>query len=978
MTREALRSVHRTAVEVYGAFLEKCVVSRVAMDRDGPAPRQKTRMHFVDGRPVRLLTISGKGGWSPDSARSEVWAKSDNISLLDHVLSVARGALMFWLADAVREVPSESEQTAIEARARALVSIAFLHDIDKDLGLSRGAEIAVDAVAERMSRYGIDEFLAARSVRLSPAAMLNYVEQVEGTQAAATKAAPDFDRRIAAVCPYVELADKLEGAFARDGVEGVRTLLERWQGSKHSALTDWAAVEVHDHLHGFLLDELQTALSEASLKVTGLLPLIEVVHDGRLLCLVRAEGQQDVKRQALKIFLKALPYGLRFAVNNRLACEFIGGSASWKACRKVMEPDRWEQAPFANLLALPRTLAQERQEEIDLMFSHAGMATSWVSLEDGAPGASAKPAIDHPGGDPGWLEMEPAHALTFLAIALNHKDEGRGISPDAASRERQLSELLERKGQVPPQWLTGVTDDDRARRVLLAIWTVAAVWRLEDEDHSLAAKLLDSVLGVGGLVHAWIDGGDEAEGLARRIRDTSGEITEALERRFGLYLGRGSMPAVDGGRSKRCILCNEPVSESGKVSSASRVHGVKVSAFSGRDGRNDHLARPGGDTHLCSVCLAELQLRSDAQRNSRMGGDLPPLVSSPVTTGLFGGLAYQDENTNSSLDLHDLNRLDVRKGRVYHGLDCQRKRIRVARLEPIPTRDEGLVEKLVMMLKAVRRLGRPIHIFRGAPSRHPGIWHFDALPPWLVRVLGGNSLRIEQLPQALRNLELFDNISKANGLGVEWAKRALDPCRRVRLGALCVAWGRAVDQLRGKNRGQNINWATIEIRARERALSLIDGNGGGRVNLSDSDDPLVRLAWLASRIQRRRGSADSTNKQLLCWKTAMDFVPAAERSVSKDETALILGLAARLEEDLRRGGNDAAARKHRDGEPLNKGCIDFATHFVRQVWGQVFGGKEPVSQQQRHAAAIYRFSLLESYSARGIPEPDQSDGESDR
>ena len=98
--------------------------------------------------------------------------------------------------------------------------------------------------------------------------------------------------------------------------------------------------------------------------------------------------------------------------------------------------------------------------------------------------------------------------------------------------------------------------------------------------------------------------------------------------------------------------------------------------------------------------------------------------------------------------------------------------------------------------------------------------------------------------------------------------------------------------------------------------------------------------------------------------------------MSKDETALILGLAGRLEEDLGRR-RDAAARKHRDGEPLSRGCLDFATHFVRQVWGQVFGGKEPVSQQQRHAAAIYRFALLESYSSRGIPEPDRDVGESD-
>ena len=93
---------HRTAVEVYGAFLEECVLAHVADDRRGQPP--KVSASRIDGRPVRLVAISGKGGWSDDPILAERWAKNDNISLLDHLLSVARGALMFWLADALRSV----------------------------------------------------------------------------------------------------------------------------------------------------------------------------------------------------------------------------------------------------------------------------------------------------------------------------------------------------------------------------------------------------------------------------------------------------------------------------------------------------------------------------------------------------------------------------------------------------------------------------------------------------------------------------------------------------------------------------------------------------------------------------------------------------------------------------------------------------------------------------------------------------------
>ena len=282
---------HRTAVEVYGAFLDECVIKRAGADRDGPSP--KVFATKIDGRPVRLVTISGKGGWSKDAVLAEQRAKNDNVSLLDHLLSVARGALMFWLADAPRPWSGEAELAETERLAYALVCIAFLHDIDKDLELPRGENIAVSAVAERMERYGINEFLIKHRHTISPAAMLNYIEEVEGTQAARSPAAPDYDRRIATACRYVELADKLEGTFTSrkpgDGVEGVIASLgdpNRWPVLQDSGLKQWDKIEIHDHLHVFLLDHFQRALSSACEDVAGRLPLIEIVHDGRLLCVI--------------------------------------------------------------------------------------------------------------------------------------------------------------------------------------------------------------------------------------------------------------------------------------------------------------------------------------------------------------------------------------------------------------------------------------------------------------------------------------------------------------------------------------------------------------------------------------------------------------------------------------------------------------------------------------------------------------------
>ena len=972
MSNQSQDFAHRTAVEVYGAFLEECVEARVSKDREGTA--EKASAAKVDGRPVRLVTLSGKGGWSPDPALAERWERNDNISLLDHLLSVARGALMFWLADAPRSWSSEAEVAEIERLAYAVVCIAFLHDIDKDLDLPRGAEIDVADVEERMRRYGIDEFLANRRIRISPAAMLNYIEEVEGTQAARSSVAPDYDRGIAKTCRYVELADKLEGKFtSREqgaGVNGVLSLLKRWPALQDSGLKQWVKLEIHDHLHVFLLDQFQRALSATCKTLTGRLPLIEIVHDGRLLCIIPQEHVDDVKKKALDSFLDDLPYGLRFAVNNRLACEFVGGAASWEACRDVMNPKgNWDG--FANLLALPRPFARGHREQINALFDAAGMTTSWSSFEDSAVGATVKPALDHPGGDPGDLDMEPAHALAFLAIALNHVDGKRKTAaPSADCRERELVECLKAKGRQPPEIVASVSDKDgRVRRILLALWAIGEIWRLADDDLDDAQDLLDAILGRDGLVGLWLEGDDSRTGLSRQIEDTSSDIVNALRQRFTAYLsGRPAMPFDVGNSPKRCILCNEPVGASWRVSTASRAHGIKASAFSGRDGRNDHMASPSGDTHLCPVCLAELQLRQNAQDEFRGSGDLPPLISSPVSMGLLGGLAFERENTEVSMGLHDLNRLEIKKGSVYRGLDCQTRRIRVARLETLPNTDKELVNRLHMTLRAVRRLGRPIHIFRGAPRRHPAIFYSDALPTWLERLLGGDSLRIEQLDEALSKLELFEKMAEANGLGIEWARQLADPTTV--LGALCVAWALAVDR-RGNGGNKDQAWSLIEEKTREQALAHIRKTGGEQVNLKDNQDPLIRLAWLAAQIQQRRSTRDATNKQLLCWKIALNFYVGAWHSTTKDRTALILGLAGTLEEELTRK-SDAAAKKHRDGQSLDQACIEFATHFANEVWPKVFKSKEPTSQERRRAAAIYRFALLETYRKRGIPEAENS------
>ncbi len=983
MTNRLQRSPHTVAVEVYGEFLDTCILENVAHDRVGES--RQVSANKIDERPVRLLTLSGKGGWSDDPNIAEEWSNYTNISLLDHSLSVARGALMFYVIQASEDVGIFCSWDDITRLAYALVSIAFLHDIDKDLQLERGSPIPEASVAERMNRYGIDSFLSNKGITISPAAMLNYIEEVEGSQAARSPAALDYDRKIAAMSSYVEVADKLEGMFLdqRSGVNAVISSLEnlnQWPILKNTILRHWEVIQIHDHLHSFLLDQFQIALSSACKNKSGLLPLIEVVHDGVLLCIIPRTKSREIREEALQSFINSLPFGLRFSVNDRYTSEFVEGRATWELCRDLMgQTSEWNH--YVKLFALPRGFVTKHvEEEINTLLRAADLETSWVGLDEGATGATVKPFGNHPNGSRSCFPLNSDQALAFLTIALNHKDKrGKDSAPDADTRQRELLRIFGALDLSPPEIYAELANDPRAQRTLLAMWTISVLWDMSLYDEDSALKLFNDILGHEGLTGTWLEGNMSRTGISDQVIDNSSDINHALERRFGELLSGGVIHQHDtDGTSKRCILCNVPTSHKRKVSSSLNVHGVKVSAFSGRDGRNDHLALSDRDTHLCLVCQAELKLRYKAQandkrsKNQRSKDIIPPLISSPVTTGLFGGVIYEQELDCQSLGLNEILRLDMKEGKVYMGLDVQMKPTRIARLESLLPHDAKLVVKLRKILQSIQRIGRPIHLFQGAPNPHPAIFYSDALPRWLVYILQGDSLRIEQLDTAISNLEFFEIVLNSHGLGVEWAKRMADPEKNIRLGTFCVAWVEAIERI-GSGSGQAISdWIKVAHIARHKALTLIHQSSNNDMKLADNTDPLIRLAWLATRIQKRIGNTASANEQLLCWRAAVTFLFSARKTITDDQRALILGIAARLEEKLTRGIPHAAAKKYRDGLSLQQACIDFAAHFVERVWVEVFKSKEPLSRDQRNASAIYRFTLLELYQERGISESDKS------
>ena len=94
---ETLRTAIKAVEKVYNEFLEEVVEKYVLKERVGSLG-ERERKEINKGKsqnilPVNLMSISGKGGWSDDPELAERYAKNTNVSLLDHLLSVTRGAM---------------------------------------------------------------------------------------------------------------------------------------------------------------------------------------------------------------------------------------------------------------------------------------------------------------------------------------------------------------------------------------------------------------------------------------------------------------------------------------------------------------------------------------------------------------------------------------------------------------------------------------------------------------------------------------------------------------------------------------------------------------------------------------------------------------------------------------------------------------------------------------------------------------------
>lgn len=921
------------AAEVYQAFLAEVVEVGVLRQRAGPALDQKKQRELdagrsIDSRPAHLMTVSGKGGWHPDPVQRERRADSTNVTLLDHLLSVVRGALTFAALDVLGTDP-ETDRDLLAADLRVLAAIAFMHDLDKDLELTRDTALPLESVAERWTSYGLDRFIGERCA-LAPDQVRSLIEQAEATQSRRSPPAEDPPRRIINLIGYVALADKLDGLWLKEGIAAVLKRLREDRQLRSDLLRDWTVIDLFDPHHPFLIDELQRAVSACCRPVP---PLIEIHHDGRLIVLVPADRAREIIDAAIKWMSRQLAknlFGLRVNVSNRGVPELLDSQPDHETLKQFMSLDL-PDADLASLFRIKKDLAGPAMtREMDTLLQDIGLAPNWPK----SPGQTITP---YP--TPASLsEAARPHlrCAAHLALLVNHKQVKE--LPDYAAREQAV---LDSVGSERPVWISAMPDD-ASRRILTCLWAT----RLAVD----APEIHERIWGCHGILAQWLEGPQDGRGLRDTVQGKGADVMAAVVRHLQERLDSKAMTG-SGGADRRCLFTDSPVPKDATFKESDGLYEIKKSAFSGREGRLESIESDLGETHISPVSYAEHRLRAHVHQTvvGRADG-IPTLLSSPSATGLFGGLALNNDQDFRTLSVYDLAREQVTKGQVYRGFDVYRHRYRMARFERMPERLEDQAVLLRLLLRANLRIGRPLHLFRGLPVAEKAFFYFDAMPRRLADVIGGSRLRLEQMPTALERLETALLILETNGLGLEVFDRYARPATR--LGAICLTWAHLHDAARDGKPDRS-------KRFRQEFEQLLTED-----KMSDTEGPLVALGRAAARIQRRPRFDASANEEMLSFNIGLEAAIQAWRLGQRDPESLAMAIAGELDTNLARK-DKRAARVHRDGQSFQQGCVDFARQFVDDVWLNVLNGRPPSQASRRILASIYRMSFLTAPRAKG-------------
>jgi hypothetical protein len=948
----------KEAETVYKEFLDEVVKKHVIDNRCSSQDEfgrelsekekkliQQGKMH--DPRVVRLMSISGKGGWHKDVEKQKRYAKNYNVTLLDHLLSVTRGSLMLASLDWLSRNP-DMDAEFLRRKLYVMAVVAFMHDIDKDLRIPRITDVSTvtDAdVEQRLKLYGIHEFLDGVNVKIEADKLLYLIDKVEALQA---------NRRLPKELPprfmdgslplYVRFADKLDGIWLSDGIEGVLERLKTDRSCIRSEFLDEAhVIDLFDPHHPFLIDELQRRLSAFSRRKIGVPPLIEIHHDGRLLMLLLGTEQEvkTIKELAIQNLCQSLPFSLDLFVSPRgepyLLNEKPNHERLWEFVSNLKQEKLQSlfrvKSVYKELIKLPLydllddfDLSPVFPERISASQKTLTLYASQVDMSEKAK----------------YRLKKVAHAVLLLNLLLKTKAKDKNEIPNYAEREQAFLACIP---ESRPEWIGEEITDGHSRRILTALWAITIAIENQEVDEAIWGK-------ENGLLKQWLEGTEDGKVGFRQFMTAEGDsVIKGVEEYFRQLFAAERIEVEDEDAEGRCLFTDQPVDIKDRIQDKMGLGklGIKASAFSGRDNRPEALDLDHGETNISPISMAEYKLRLQVHEQTSKGKiEAATLIYSPATVGLFGGLAMDIDQDMSVMSLQALSSFDVRSSNII-GMEHYMGRYRITRLEYVPGKMADQVNKLHRLLKAGLRIGRPIHVFRGLPTANRAFFYYDAMPRLIAELVsnGKNELRLEQISPAIKRLELAKLLLDTWGYGYNALQLYANP--KTRFKGICFAWCGLYEKSR-----------LIVSRLELEYESYFDGGELKMNSVTREDGVMVKLGKLAATIQAfpKKGFQASKSEQTMVFDVCLEVLGEAFKLPQPqiDKSSLVNGVAERLETMLARR-DLVAAGKHRSGS-FQEACIDVATLFIEDFWIGVMNKRFPSQDNLRFLKSVYRMAFM--------------------
>ena len=233
----------------------------------------------------------------------------------------------------------------------------------------------------------------------------------------------------------------------------------------------------------------------------------------------------------------------------------------------------------------------------------------------------------------------------------------------------------------------------------------------------------------------------------------------------------------------------------------------------------------------------------------------------------------------------------------------------------------------------------------------------DCFDQELKNLLGQSGFRVEEIPEAINLLKIIGAIaspksSKEGGLGrVDLAKEFANPSTR--FSASCLSWF-IVDGFDAQNPLKGWFISQINEFINKERKKMMEQN---------KTSPLVGLAQLAQKIQRKRIYNDSNSHDEFLYRVALEAASGGKKDGSApDRNSLVFAVAGKILADSKRrnDGNKGfyASQKNREeDEKIPDAIQSFSEYFVDEVWIKLYKQNQPSASVLSRHLATYTWSL---------------------